>query len=154
MTELKKNPLKEYAKKVDNISVLGAGLMGEGIAEVSLNKGYSVKIKDINDESLKKAHTNLWKSYNKRIKRKIISKVEAETLMNKVDFTKSYKGFKSTDIAIEAVFEDIGIKHSVIKELENNISDDAIIATNTSSLPITEIAKVSKLPERVIKCLY
>ncbi|MEQ9424341.1 MAG: 3-hydroxyacyl-CoA dehydrogenase NAD-binding domain-containing protein [Cyclobacteriaceae bacterium] len=154
MNALKKNPLKDKARNVKAIGVLGAGLMGEGIAEVSVMNGMDILMRDINEEMLSKARKNIWGSLEKKIKYKSIIKAEAEKVINKVSGRLDYRGFEKADVVIEAVFEDLDIKHSVIAELEGHISNKCVIASNTSSLPITKIAEKSKHPENVIGMHY
>ncbi|MBN1251421.1 MAG: enoyl-CoA hydratase/isomerase family protein [Bacteroidales bacterium] len=154
MTSLKKNPYQDKVKKVENIAIIGAGLMGEGIAELSLQKDFNIILKDISNEMIEKAKRNIRNAINKKVKFKAISNTDADILMNKIHAQTDFTGFKKTDMIIEAVFEDINIKHQLIKEIEPEIMENTIFATNTSALPITEIAKAHSKPENVIGMHY
>jgi len=155
MNNAKKNPYKDLIKPVDKIGVLGAGLMGSGIADVSINKGkYSVLLKDRDLESASKGEQGIWEDLNKKSKKRIITKFERDEIASRVTGVDSYAGFDGVGLVIEAVFEDLNLKHKIIKEVEEATSDDTIFASNTSSLPISEIAKASSHPENVIGMHY
>lgn len=155
MNNAKKNPQKDLVKPVNKIGVLGAGLMGSGIADVSINKGkYSVLLKDRDLESASKGEQGIWEDLNKKSKKRIITKFERDEIASRVTGVDSYAGFDGVNLVIEAVFEDLNLKHKIIKEVEEVTSDDTIFASNTSSLPISEIAKASSHPENVIGMHY
>jgi len=155
MNNAKKNPQKDLVKPVNKIGVLGAGLMGSGIADVSINKGkYSVLLKDRDLESASKGEQGIWEDLNKKSKKRIITKFERDEIASRVTGVDSYAGFDGLNLVIEAVFEDLNLKHKIIKEVEEVTSDDTIFASNTSSLPISEIAKASSHPENVIGMHY
>ena len=154
MTEKKKNPQAELARKTDTIAMVGAGFMGAGIAQVSAAKDVRVLLKDIKQETLTQARQTVWKDIGKKVKRKAMPQLDADRLMNRITGQLDYNNFEKVDVLIEAVFEDMKVKHMVMKECEEHLSKDAIFASNTSALPITEIAKASKRPEQVIGMHY
>lgn len=155
MNNAKKNPQKDLVKPVNKIGVLGAGLMGSGIADVSINKGkYSVLLKDRDLESASKGEQGIWEDLNKKSEKRIITKFERDEIASRVTGVDSYAGFDGLNLVIEAVFEDLNLKHKIINEVEEVTSDDTIFASNTSSLPISEIAKASSHPENVIGMHY
>ncbi len=154
MTDMKKNPMKDKVKDVDTLAVLGAGFMGEGIAEVSVQNKMNVMLKDLSADTIATAKKNIWKALSKKVKNKSMIKADAETLMNKITANLDYSGFHKADMIIEAVFEDLKVKHKVLQETETNLRPDCIFASNTSALPISEIAKASKRPENVIGMHY
>lgn len=154
MNALRKNPMKASAKPVKTVGVLGAGLMGEGIAEVTVQTGPDILLKDLHESALAQAKRNIWSVLSKKVKVRSINNADAETTINAVRTTTTFEGFRKADVVIEAVFEDIGVKHKVLKETEGQIRKDCVFASNTSALPISKIAEASSRPETVIGMHY
>lgn len=128
--------------------------MGAGIAQVSAAKDVRVLLKDIKQETLTQARKTIWSDIGKKVQRKAMAQLNADRLMNRINGQLDYNNFDKVDVLIEAVFEDLKVKHIVLKECEEHLSKDAIFASNTSALPIGEIAKASKRPEQVIGMHY
>ncbi len=154
MTDNKKNPWVGQESNIQSFGVLGAGFMGAGIAEVSIHKDMDVLLKDLKDEVIQDARKGIWKSLKRKVKKKQISKVEAEEIINRTRGLTDYEGFEHLDLVIEAVVENMELKKKIIKELEAICKEDFIFATNTSSLSVTEMAKAAKRPENVIGMHY
>eukprot|EP01130_Rhizamoeba_saxonica_P012439 TRINITY_DN5246_c0_g1_i1.p1 TRINITY_DN5246_c0_g1~~TRINITY_DN5246_c0_g1_i1.p1 ORF type:complete len:760 (-),score=218.00 TRINITY_DN5246_c0_g1_i1:33-2312(-) len=154
-TALKKNRFGEPQKPSKKVAVLGAGLMGAGIATVSLNNGgHEVILKDINDNSLAKGEQYVSSFLEKGVKRRKLSVPEKDLILSKLETSLDYESLKDADMVIEAVFEDLELKKKVVKDVEAVVSDDCVFASNTSALPITLIAEASKKPENVIGMHY
>lgn len=153
-TSLKKNRYGTPTKKASTIGVIGAGLMGSGIADVSVNKGLRVLMKDVSTESLARGQKAIWQGLDKRVKGRSLSSFERDRLASQVTATSTWAGFEHADVVIEAVFEDLSIKHKVIREAEAVMRKDAVFASNTSALPIKDIAKASLRPENVVGMHY
>jgi 3-hydroxyacyl-CoA dehydrogenase/enoyl-CoA hydratase/3-hydroxybutyryl-CoA epimerase len=155
MQGAKKNPNKEQAAEVQKIGVLGAGLMGSGIANVSANNGdYRVLLKDQNAAQAAEGKKHIWQDLESDRKKHIISSFERDRIASLVTATGSYEGFQNVDLVIEAVFEDLDLKQSILKETEEVLPEKGIFASNTSSLPIRKIAEASERPEQVIGMHY
>ena len=152
MTDNKKTGTKE--EKINRMAVLGAGLMGGGIAEVSIAKGVDVILKDISEEAIVHARKQIWKGIKKKVRYRSISKIESEEMIERLRGQIDYDHFDHVDLVIEAVVERMDVKKKIIAELEAVVEEKAIIASNTSSLSVTEMAEHAKHPGRIIGMHY
>jgi 3-hydroxyacyl-CoA dehydrogenase/enoyl-CoA hydratase/3-hydroxybutyryl-CoA epimerase len=138
------------SSNVKSALTLGSGIMGGGIAWAFANMNCPVRMKDITNEALALGYEQIKNNFNTLLKRRKITKAEYINKLSLVSATTSNTGFKNADIVCEAVVEDMEVKKKIFKDLENNISKNMIVASNTSALSITEMAKSFKNPERFI----
>nr|WP_304608097.1 3-hydroxybutyryl-CoA dehydrogenase [Lentiprolixibacter aurantiacus] len=136
---------------IKQIAVIGAGTMGNGIAHVFAQHGYSVNLIDINDAALNKGLGTISRNLDRMIAKEKISQAEKdETLARIGRFTSLAEGVKGVQLVVEAATEKVSLKLEIFKELDALCPPDTILATNTSSISITQIAAVTQYPERVI----
>lgn len=140
----------EAKEKVGHIGLLGAGVMGGGIAQLAVHKDIPVRMKDINFQGLSTGLSAASKLFGGLVKKRKMTKRQADLKMALISPTTDYSGFNRVDLVIEAVVENMEIKKKVLKETEANIRPDALFATNTSSLSVTELATASARPENVV----
>jgi 3-hydroxyacyl-CoA dehydrogenase/enoyl-CoA hydratase/3-hydroxybutyryl-CoA epimerase len=138
------------AHEVDWIGVLGAGFMGSGIAQLLAHKGYGVLLKDRDHKALGRGLAQCSGLFDGLVKRRKYRPVEKKQAMSRILPRVSYEGFDRVPFVVEAVFEDVGVKHQVIREVEAAGPDDLIFASNTSTIPIARLAEASKRPENFI----
>ena len=154
MLDLKKNPKKNLARRTGKLAVIGAGLMGQGIASVSTAVCDTILMKDMNLDASAKGMKEVWKGLNKRAASGAIFPFERDVQYGRIIPCDDYKYFKNTDIVIEAVFEDSALKRKILSDVESAAGDRTIFASNTSAIPITEIAKGCRRPQNVIGMHY
>jgi 3-hydroxyacyl-CoA dehydrogenase / enoyl-CoA hydratase / 3-hydroxybutyryl-CoA epimerase / enoyl-CoA isomerase len=138
---------KKADKKIEKAAVLGAGIMGGGIAYQSSLKGTPIKMKDINQAGLDLGLSEASKLLAKRVNRGRMSASEMAAILNNIDPTLSYEGFEDVDIVVEAVVENPKVKQIVLAETEKHIDKDAVLTSNTSTISITHLAEALERPE-------
>ena len=136
--------------KTRKVGILGAGMMGQGIAYVSAMAGIEVVLKDINLDAAEKGKAYSEKLLSKRVSRGRMDEAKAKSVLALILPTEKAEDLQGCDLIIEAVFENIELKHNITKEMEPFLSDDGFWGSNTSTLPITELAQASAKPENFI----
>jgi 3-hydroxybutyryl-CoA dehydrogenase len=131
-------------------TIIGGGTMGSGIAQAFAGAGYDVMIKDINQEGIDRGIKIISKNLDRLVKKEKITEDKKNEIMDRVRGTLSNDDIKDSDIVIEAAVENMDIKKKIFKELDEVCKEGAILASNTSSLSITEIASATNRPEKVI----
>jgi len=140
-------------RPVRSLGVLGAGFMGSGVASVSLGLS-PVVVRDVAEEALAAAARAIDEGLRKQVRSGAISRNEADRRRSRLELTTEVAGLASADLVVEAVFEDLALKRRVLAEAEGVIAPTAVYASNTSALPIAEIAAVANHPERVLGMHY
>lgn len=134
-----------------NISVIGAGTMGNGIAHTFAQFGFNVSLIDVSEDALKAALIKIEKNLDRMVKREKISEEDkSNTLKNITTYTSIESGVKNADLIVEAATENTELKLKIFQEMDKHSLPDAILATNTSSISITKIAAVTSRPDKVI----
>jgi 3-hydroxybutyryl-CoA dehydrogenase len=132
------------------IGVIGAGTMGSGIAQVASAAGHSVVLFDAFPETLVKAHHQLKSGLDAQISKGKIEKNIADEILGRIYFSSDFQDFASSDLVIEAIVENLEVKKSIFQKVEPVVSENCVLASNTSSLSITSIAAACKKPERFL----
>jgi len=140
-------------RQVENVGVLGGGLMGSGIAFVTVGAGPTVRVREKDDAAAARALASVRGLLDERVKRRSMTPLERASTMRLLTATTSWAGFERVDLVIEAVFEDLALKQEMVRAFEQ-LNPRGIFASNTSSIPITKIAEASQRPEAVLGMHY
>ena len=144
------DPPAPAPREIHKLGVLGAGFMGAGIASIAVQQDTLVRFKDTDTAHIGRGLASIHGVLQERLTRRQISRQQFQDYMSLVGGTTDYSGFESVDLVIEAVFEDVALKHRVLEEVEPIIDTTAVYASNTSTIPIARIAEVAQHPERVL----
>ena len=134
----------------EQIAVIGAGLMGSGIAQVSAQAGYQVVLRDVTDEALQRGLNGIRGSYERFVAKGKLSAADAEAALARITTTTDLDAVGEADLVVEAVFEQLEVKQELFRALDRIARPGAVLATNTSAIPITRIASVTERPESVV----
>jgi 3-hydroxybutyryl-CoA dehydrogenase len=132
------------------LAVIGAGLMGSGIAQVAAQAGWDVTLRDVGTDALDRATASIAKSYDRFVAKDRLGRADADAALARITTTTDLDAAAEADVVVEAVFERLEVKEEVFRALDAICKDDAILATNTSALPITQIAAFTERPESVV----
>ncbi|MGZ4590633.1 MAG: 3-hydroxyacyl-CoA dehydrogenase family protein [Actinomycetes bacterium] len=132
------------------LAVVGAGLMGGGIAQVAAVAGHDVLLRDVDEQALERGLAAIKKSLDRFVAKDKLSAADAEQALGRITTTTDFAAFADADLVVEAVFEKIEVKHEVFRELDKVCKPGAVLASNTSAIPITAIAAVTQRPEAVV----
>jgi 3-hydroxybutyryl-CoA dehydrogenase len=132
------------------LAVVGAGLMGSGIAQVAAQAGWEVTLRDLDDTAVQRGLAGIRKSLEKFAGKGTISADDVEVALGRITPTTELDAAADADIVVEAVFERLDVKQAVFRELDRICKTDAVLATNTSAIPVTQIAAATERPESVV----
>jgi 3-hydroxybutyryl-CoA dehydrogenase len=132
------------------IAVIGAGLMGSGIAQVAAQAGYEVVLRDVTEAALERGLGGIRASYERFTAKGRLAQADAEAALARITTTTDLEAAGDADLVVEAVFEKLEVKQEVFRALDRIAKDGAVLATNTSAIPITRIAAVTARPESVV----
>ncbi|MFE5297264.1 3-hydroxyacyl-CoA dehydrogenase family protein [Streptomyces sp. NPDC056632] len=132
------------------LAVIGAGLMGSGIAQVSAQAGWDVVLRDVTDAALTRGTDAIKTSYERFVAKGRMDAADAEAALGRITATTELDAVADADIVVEAVFEKLEVKHEIFRSLDKVAKDGAVLASNTSAIPITKIAAVTERPEAVV----
>ncbi|MEU7040664.1 3-hydroxyacyl-CoA dehydrogenase family protein [Streptomyces varsoviensis] len=132
------------------LAVIGAGLMGSGIAQVSAQAGWDVVLRDVTDAALTRGTDAIKTSYDRFVAKGRLAAADAEAALGRIATTTDLDAAADADIVVEAVFENIDTKREIFRTLDGLVRDETVLASNTSAIPITKIAAATERPERVV----
>jgi 3-hydroxybutyryl-CoA dehydrogenase len=135
---------------INHVGVLGAGQMGNGVAHVFAQFGFSVTIFDISSSQLEKAQKTIQQNLDRQAKKGVIDPAVIPSIMARITVAKGISDFSTCDLVVEAVNENESLKFDLFRQLDETVKKDAILASNTSSISITRIAAMTKRPDKVI----
>lgn len=144
------HPLDEEVVVVPKVAVIGAGLMGSGIAQVAAQAGWEVVLRDVTSDALERGLAGIEKSYGRFVEKDKLSGDDAQAALGRITTTTELDAAADADLVVEAVFESLDVKTDVFTELDRICRPDAVLATNTSAIPITRIAAATDRPEAVV----
>jgi len=146
----KKKSEKERMPSIKTIGVVGAGQMGKGIAQVSAQTGFKVMVVEPYEEIIEKAKNDIKTSLKRAVEIGKITQKKQDKIISLLTFSKELKSLEKVDIVIEAAVENAGVKEDIFCNLDKICSPHAVLSTNTSSVPIAKLAKVTQRPEKVV----
>ncbi|MDQ6648526.1 MAG: 3-hydroxyacyl-CoA dehydrogenase family protein [Actinomycetota bacterium] len=132
------------------LAVIGAGLMGSGIAQVAAQAGYDVTLRDVGEDALARARASIESSYDRFVAKGRLAREDADAALARVTMTTDLDAVAGADIVVEAVFESLEVKREVFAAIDKIAGPDAVLASNTSAIPITQIAAATSRPESVV----
>ena len=139
---------------IKKVGIVGCGLMGRGIAEVSAKSGYNVVVSEINKELLDKGMAAINQSLSKAVEKGKISEADKAAALGKIKGTTDMQDFKDCDLVVEAAIENLDLKKKIFADLDKICKPDAILSTNTSCLSVMNVAAVTKRPDKVLGCHF
>jgi len=135
---------------IETIGVVGAGTMGNGIAQVAARAGHRVTLRDVNEDFLARGMAAVEKSLQRDVDKERLSKEEMQSIVSRIQTTTNWKPLADADLVVEAVTEDVNVKSEVFRRLDEVVKPDAILASNTSSISITKLGATTRRPEKVV----
>lgn len=138
------------AEEVGNVAVVGAGTMGSGIAQVLAQNGKKVVLLDISSEVVERGRGKIEKNLSRLVKKEKMTEAQSSEIMSRISATTSYNDISGCDLVIEAVFEEMDVKKDTFSKIDSTVGPDVVLATNTSSLPIIELAVGTSRPDKIV----